>query len=342
MRLYLTPMWVFWLMSIFVVSAEKFQFDLDAVGSFTDNSTQKTYQSLSDDSLLWGPYRSGNYLGIRPRIPKSLMSGLFWFNTDSPRGLSSIRHAYEQGHNLAKANWISFDPRVGGKQFISDNDCHIDITIDFVKSNNGKNWAVKVNAVPHDGFEDISTSFVWYSGLEGEEHNEVSMETVPSGFLKRDNPFDASGYETVRLSGFSKELGLFEMSINDGGKNVQNVHSTKGNFPFPELDTTLSHHLSLRVPDGNVWRASEIFVTLLQDSIQDLAENHQEKVNRIPTHQGLLMRDLNHYEGNMHFIQKVYQGSCEFDIVYNEGTSNPAESITFSNINNRIEDISTS
>jgi mannosyl-oligosaccharide glucosidase len=29
-------------------------------------------------SLLWGPYRPNLYMGIRPRIPDSLIAGLMW------------------------------------------------------------------------------------------------------------------------------------------------------------------------------------------------------------------------------------------------------------------------
>jgi hypothetical protein len=32
----------------------------------------------SDTSLLWGPYRPNLYLGLRPRIPNSLLLGLMW------------------------------------------------------------------------------------------------------------------------------------------------------------------------------------------------------------------------------------------------------------------------
>ena len=31
-----------------------------------------------DTSLLWGPYRPNLYLGLRPRIPNSLLLGLMW------------------------------------------------------------------------------------------------------------------------------------------------------------------------------------------------------------------------------------------------------------------------
>ena len=38
---------------------------------------------LSNESLLWGPYRPNLYFGVRPRIPKSLTTGLLWARVDS-------------------------------------------------------------------------------------------------------------------------------------------------------------------------------------------------------------------------------------------------------------------
>lgn len=32
----------------------------------------------SNESLLWGPYRPNLYFGVRPRLPKSLSTGLLW------------------------------------------------------------------------------------------------------------------------------------------------------------------------------------------------------------------------------------------------------------------------
>lgn len=32
----------------------------------------------NDASLLWGPYRPNLYVGIRPRVPDSLLMGLMW------------------------------------------------------------------------------------------------------------------------------------------------------------------------------------------------------------------------------------------------------------------------
>ena len=44
---------------------------------------------VSNDSLLWGPYRPNLYFGVRPRIPKSLMTGLIWAKVDSFQGVQN-------------------------------------------------------------------------------------------------------------------------------------------------------------------------------------------------------------------------------------------------------------
>lgn len=38
---------------------------------------------LNNQSLLWGPYRPNLYFGIRPRIPKSIATGLLWAKVDN-------------------------------------------------------------------------------------------------------------------------------------------------------------------------------------------------------------------------------------------------------------------
>ena len=37
----------------------------------------------SNETLLWGPYRPQLYFGVRPRIPKSLTTGLMWAKVDN-------------------------------------------------------------------------------------------------------------------------------------------------------------------------------------------------------------------------------------------------------------------
>ncbi|ODV77805.1 glycoside hydrolase family 63 protein [Suhomyces tanzawaensis NRRL Y-17324] len=297
------------------------------------DSLAQSYEKLSDESLLWGPYRSGLYFGIRPRIPKSLLSGLMWFSVNDYEGVANIKHSYEQADNMRKANWISYDPRTGGRQVIDDLENHVTLVIDFVKSSDGKSWGVTVKSKPHKGFESSKISFVWYSGLEG-ERNENGV-TERTGHIKLDNPKDSRGYdETVKILGVSEELGLFEVEITDGPST--NKHPEVSRLLDPTTDPTKTHHLSLVVPDDNVWRAKDIFMTLLQESVKDLIERY-ETLEYFPPEQSYLLRDLQDFEGNLHFVQKTYEGRAEFDIFFKSSLTPATEQITSENIRSKVK-----
>lgn len=46
---------------------------------------------LNNQSLLWGPYRPNLYFGVRPRIPKSLQTGLMWSKLDEYSDIQSSK-----------------------------------------------------------------------------------------------------------------------------------------------------------------------------------------------------------------------------------------------------------
>ena len=50
---------------------------------------------LSNESLLWGPYRPNLYFGVRPRIPKSLLTGLLWAKVDE---FQNVQHSTSETH----------------------------------------------------------------------------------------------------------------------------------------------------------------------------------------------------------------------------------------------------
>lgn len=306
-----------------LVLAQQFQFDFG--DDLTANSSQ---HHQSSDDLLWGPYRSSLYFGLRPRIPKSLLAGLMWFNIDSYEGFGQMRHFYEQGDDLEKANWVQFDPRIGGRQIIKDNNCHITISIDFIKSKDGKSWGVKVKAKPYPGFESVKTSFIFYAGLEGEGiHGRTGLLEIDEGSRS------VLGYKKeVILRGSSEDLGLFDIIINRG-KSTKNNRKVE---PFrKDLDISKAHHLSLSVPDDNVWKAKDIFMTLIQESIQDLMEN-VPNFREIPIDQAFVLRDINKFTGNLHFVQNIYQGSCDFDVVFKNAETPEDDQINFGNIEDKV------
>ena len=60
----------------------------DGQNALSDNS------KISNDSLLWGPYRPNLYFGVRPRIPKSLMTGLLWAKVDNFQNVQNSTPPY--------------------------------------------------------------------------------------------------------------------------------------------------------------------------------------------------------------------------------------------------------
>lgn len=58
---------------------------LTAIVSFSRLSAGNPSENVaaSNGTLLWGPYRSNLYFGVRPRIPKSLLTGLMWAKVDN-------------------------------------------------------------------------------------------------------------------------------------------------------------------------------------------------------------------------------------------------------------------
>lgn len=310
------------------------------VNNNTTTPLASKYATLANNSLLWGPYRSSLYFGVRPRIPKSLLSGLMWFPITDYQSIGKIRHFYEQFDRMGKANWVSYDPRIGGRQLIQDDESHFDIIIDFVKSQDGLSWAVKVKATPHKGYEDSIISFVWYSGLEGEKDtvDEITGQKERSGYFRLDNSAKEGGYEgTLKFGGISEELGAFSLDINDGPKTNKHPRGKLG--VNRELDPYLTHHLSLTVPDGNIWQARDIFVTILQESVKQIVDaSNNGQVDKLPPENLFVIRDLYHFEGNLHFVQKIYQGACEFDVIYTNAFTPKPNQLTFENLPKRIDE----
>ncbi len=63
---------------------------------------------LSNDSLLWGPYRPNLYFGVRPRIPKSLTTGLLWAKVDNFQGVQNSTFAMAHAQGLMQLHFITY------------------------------------------------------------------------------------------------------------------------------------------------------------------------------------------------------------------------------------------
>lgn len=256
--------------------------------------------AASNDTLLWGPYRPNLYFGVKPKLRESLLSGLMWFNADSFNHIHTIRHECEQGDNMASFGWHEYDSRLGGRQLIEDVNHDVDITTEFVTSEDGESWGVRVSGkrrLKKDGV----TSLVFYSGLEGKGNLNGPTRSV-------------KGHKnTVELEGDSPDLGQFSITITEKGK--KNVHPVEDHPIAKQMIIDNLQHASLKVPTGNVWKAKGVYLTLLQERIAKLAEKYPE-TDQVPAAWVLQLVDEG-MKGNLHFVQLTFEGDFEFDVLYN-------------------------
>lgn len=285
------------------------------------------YEADSEASLLWGPYRSNLYMGVRPRgLPHSLMTGLMWYNIDDYQGLNKIRHACDTNDVMQGYGWERYDPRSGGVQVFHDTEQHLELTTEFIKDKEGTAWAIRVKGVPDELPEGgpRKTTLVFYAGLEGLGKLDLKSEDDPSGLAG-----------DIELKGKSQDLGLFDLKITEG----KNKHPKSTHKLAKSRVAEKARHISLRVPDDNVWKARDIFVTLMQDSIQKYYEQYSEDAT-LPPWVITSLESIHKMKGNLHLIQRTFEGPFEFDIIFNQKRANPKfSSASFSSVLNKSEEV---
>ncbi|KAF8534679.1 glucosidase I [Trichophaea hybrida] len=267
---------------------------------------------VSNQSLLWGPYRPNLYFGVKPRIPNSFISGLLWSNVDDFQTFQeNIRHQCEQGDNMAGYGWEEYDVRTGGKQVIRDRVNKVDLTTEFVKvegGSNGGNWGVRIKGtLRDDAAKDTKTTVVFYVGNEG------------AGDIRLANTPDIKGLVgNIKLDGSLPVLGDFKLEVTTGP--ATNRPPELGNaeaWAERPLDRTM--YLSLRVPSQHVWKAKEIFFTKLRDNFLDLQTRYGSDKHPPPWQTFVFKPEFE--PGNIHMIQKVFEGSFEFDVLYSSASA---------------------
>ncbi|KAL8710102.1 MAG: hypothetical protein Q9225_007342 [Loekoesia sp. 1 TL-2023] len=266
---------------------------------------------LSNETLLWGPYRPNLYFGVRPRIPKSLTTGLLWTKVDSFTEVqNNFRHTCEQHEGMAGYGWDEYDVRLGGRQTIHDAGNMVDITTEFVKipgGSHGGSWGVRVKGTPRENApEHLITSIVFYAAMEG------------FGSLQVSNEEDELGVEgTVKMEGSSNELGEFTLEVTDGPETNVHPPATHKSYASKPLDRTIV--ASLQIEDANIWQAKALLFQHMKTEIEEMISLYGNE-NTPPPWQIFTIAN-NIREGNMHFVQKVFDGAFEFDIVFSSGSA---------------------
>ncbi|KAF6241423.1 hypothetical protein HO173_000133 [Letharia columbiana] len=266
---------------------------------------------VSNDSLLWGPYRPNLYFGVRPRIPKSLLTGLIWAKVDSFQGVqNNFRHTCEQHEGMAGYGWDEYDVRYGGRQTIHDAGNSIDITTEFIKipgGQHGGSWGVRVKGTPReDAPARLMSTVLFYAGMEG------------FGSLSVENERDDLGIVgPVTMEGSSNELGDFKLQVTEGPNSNLHPPPNHKSYENKPLDRTMV--ASLQVPEGAMWQAKSLIFSQMKEEIDAMIAEYGQENAPPPWATFTVGNDIK--EGNMHVVQKVFEGSFEFDIIYSSASA---------------------
>ena len=215
------------------------------------------FSKASNESLLWGPYRPNVYFGVRPRLPKSLVTGLLWGRVEDYTEVQHrVRFTCEQSDDMAGYGWDTYDARTGGVQTIHDRGNGIDLETSFVKFDEGRQgWGARIKGTVREDAEPMMGSqngvaeqlktAVWFSvGVEG--LGSIEVQGAEAG---EDRGFDRN----VVFNGQTSDLGEFKLILSEPPDNSQHPFHTHPSYQSKRLDHSLVH--SVQVPEEALWQS---------------------------------------------------------------------------------------
>ncbi|KAF2137265.1 glycoside hydrolase family 63 protein [Aplosporella prunicola CBS 121167] len=303
--------------------------DSDAANSANASPEVLELQKAGNDSLLWGPYKPNLYFGVRPRLPKSLSAGLMWARVDDYSSVQyNFRHTCEQHEGMDGYGWTEYDARTGGRQVVHDAGNNIDFETDFVKvpgGEHGGSWGVRVRGTPRADYADpdhLKTTVVFYASMEGLGHLEVGNDEDDLGYA-----------DDVVLKGQGQGLGDFELVVTQGkGEHPPPRHPSYHERP---LARSIVH--SFQVPDEVLWQTKPILFNHLKQNVDSVLKKYGEGNFPPPEAVYTISNDIG--MGNLHMVQKVFEGPFEFDILFSSASAE--KPMTSDDLTTRLEEATT-
>lgn len=150
---------------------------------------------------------------------------------------------------------------------------------------------------------------MFYAALEGEGEVELADKSK----------LDPEGLEgSVVLKGSTPDLGEFKLEITQGPETNQHPDMPDHEAINSKLDRTL--YRAAQVPESNIWRAKQLLFFYLQEKLNDLTKKFTKET--MPPPEWSFTLDTAAQEGaNFHFVQKVFKGAFEFDVLYSSGSA---------------------
>lgn len=208
---------------------------------------------------------------------------------------------------MASYGWDEYDLRHGGVETIRDEGNGLDISVSFVKvheGDHGGNWAARIKGTPRSGApDDLQTMIMYYIANEA---GDIDIESTPTGLN-----FEGD----IAFTGATHELGNYRLVVT-GGKGA---HPESDNHLAIErpLDNTVVR--SGQLPKEVMWQAKQVVFQQLSEGIKAIADRISPDDLPPPA---AVYRLQNHPEsGNVHIVQKVFEGEFEFDVIFTSGSS---------------------
>ncbi|RMD43454.1 hypothetical protein DV735_g1672, partial [Chaetothyriales sp. CBS 134920] len=257
----------------------------------------------SNHSNLW-TCAPNLYFGVRPRLPRSLQTGLLWANADSfPAFQPNLRHTCEQHQGMQGYGWDEYDNDRGGRHVIHDTGNKIDLVIEFVKVPGaaGGSWAARVKGtLREDAPATTVTSLFFYAGFEG-----LGELAWVDGQNEK---------ETLTLKGQLSGLGEFTIDVTQP-PDTERPYKIHPSWDTKPLDRDLI--TSVQVPPEAVWQAKHIILADIKPNFEAYLHEYGQD-NMPPPWQAFTISD-DPKPGNFHVLQKVLVGNFEFDILFSSG-----------------------
>jgi mannosyl-oligosaccharide glucosidase len=213
--------------------------------------------------------------------------------------LQDLRHTCEQDEGMAGYGWTAYDIRKGGMQIINDTGNKLDLITQFAKVSDdecGGKWGLRVKGIPRANAHDHQKTTTIFY-LASEDSN--SRIECTEGHKS-----DPSNSDVV-CDGTTVGLRNFKLQIPDHRADSDSLSRTSVK--------------SLTVPADTIWQAKSIITNELKGG---------------DSHEGMVAD--NPGEGNLHFVQKSFEGCFEFDVLFSSDSI--SEAMTSSSLTEGIQD----
>ncbi|WFD21568.1 mannosyl-oligosaccharide glucosidase [Malassezia equina] len=241
----------------------------------------------SNTSTVWGTYRPQLFFGLRPQVPRSLVTGLAWFSTADYEHASVLRHSASDNEGIETFKWIYHDGRNFGVQEIVDRKYNYRLETSFVKAahEHGQpgHWAVRVRGTVLDESFPAALSTFFYVGSEDSE----------SSFTLLDGQLHGS------------DLGGFFVR----------THDLQGQ---PAEAAPTHAFTAKRVPSQDVWRGKDHILSDMRPHLQALARSQEAWP---PAAEAMQLSNSSEPQANWYALQRTYRGNFTYDIMLDSALS---------------------